>query len=1046
MNAIISAAFSRARTTVLILLFIIIAGASAYMTIPKESDPDVKIPIIIVSVGYEGISPEDGERLLVKPLEKALRGLDGLKEMDAVAAVGNASVTLTFEAGFDAEKALRKVRQKVDDARPDMPSESDEPVVQEINVALFPVITVSLSGQVDVMTLRKTARNLKDRIEAVAGVLEVDIGGDREEMVEILVDPLLLETHGISFGEVVQLVSRNNTLVPAGAIDTGLGRMTIKAPGVVEGIADLLSMPVKVAGDTVITFDQLATVRRTLKDPEGFARMDGRPTLTLEVKKRVGANILDMVAAVKETVKKTQENWTVPITVGYSNDQSRQIGDMLGDLENNVLAAIALVMMVVVGALGVRSALLVGLAIPGAFLAAIMALDLMGVTMNIVVLFSLILVVGMLVDGAIVVVEQAEQRKQKGEAGMAAFQHAAKRMAWPVIASTVTTLAVFMPLMFWPGVIGQFMKYLPLTVLLALSASLLMALVFMPVLGGLSSGRAMPEQTQKVGMWSQLYGKVLGYLLHHPTKVFMVALALMMGSFMLYAEKGRGVEFFPDVEPDLAQIVIHGRGDLSVHEKDRVVQAVEAQLLGHSELKVVYGRSFARGGGAGRSEDTIGVIQLEFVDWHQRRPANRILDELREQLASVAGVTIEVRKQENGPGGGKPVQLKVVAADGALPDDAVANIRHEMARLGGFVDLEDDRAPAGVEWRVLVDRAEAARFGADVVTVGSAVQLVTSGVLVGTYRPDDADDEVDIRLRFPENSRHLDRLHALRTPTPRGMIPMSNFVRVEPAPKVDAIKRSDGNRVVTISADVADGLLVDDQVTQLKAVVADLSLGRGVEVTFKGEDEDQRETVAFLGKAFTVAIFLMMLALVTQFNNIFQAMIVLSAIIFSTAGVLLGLLVSHQPFGIVMGGIGVIALAGIVVNNNIVLIDCYNELRGQGLDAYQAAKQAGEQRLRPVLLTAVTTILGLMPMALGVNLDLMGREILIGSPSTQWWTQLSTSIAGGLAFATPLTLILTPCLLVGWAVLGGKLLSLKARIRPAQKIQPVVDEPVEATV
>nr|CRH06456.1 Putative acriflavin resistance protein [Candidatus Magnetococcus massalia] len=1026
MNRLISAAFSHARTTLLLLLFILLTGGIAYHTIPKESDPDVQIPVITVSVGYEGISPEDGERLLIKPLEKNLRGLDGLKELDAVAAVGNASVTLTFEAGFDAEKALRKVRQKVDDARSDMPEEADEPVVQEINVALFPVITVSLSGQVDVMSLRRVARSLKDRIEALPGVLEVDIGGEREEMVEILVDPLNLETHGIGFNEVAQLVARNNSLIPAGAIDTGKGRMSIKAPGVVEGVEDLLNMPIKVEGDTVITFDQIATVRRTLKDPEGFARMNGRPTLTLEVKKRLGANILEMVAAVKKSVAEAQSSWSLPIKVGFSNDQSTQIRDMLGDLENSVLSAIVLVMIVVVGALGIRSALLVGMAIPGAFLTAILILDLLGVTMNIVVLFSLILVVGMLVDGAIVVVEQADQLRRRGHDGLSAFRRASQRMAWPVIASTITTLAVFMPLLFWPGVIGQFMKYLPLTVLFALSASLLMALLFMPVLGGISLGRnhstakmaGDASNTHKPGLWTPRYAKLLGFLLHHPTKVFIVAIGLMVGAFALYGAKGNGVEFFPDVEPDYAQIIIHSRGDLSIHEKDAIVHRVEQQLLGHSELKEVYGRSFARGGGTGRSEDTIGVIQLAFKDWHERRRASAILDEIRDQLKGIAGVTIEVRKQENGPSGGKPVMLKITAADGASPEPTVNRLLKHMATMGTFVDLEDDRSPAGVEWRVLVDRAEAARFGADVVTVGSAVQLVTSGVLVGTYRPDDADDEVDIRLRFPENARHLDRLNALRTPTARGMVPMSNFVRVEPAPKVDAIKRSDGNRVVTISADVRDGLLVDDQVTQLRATVDKMELARGVEVLFKGEDEDQRETAAFLVNAFSVALFLMLVALVTQFNSLYQAGIVLSAIIFSTAGVLLGLLVSGEPFGIVMGGIGVIALAGIVVNNNIVLIDCYNELRREGVPALEAALAAGEQRLRPVLLTAATTILGLMPMAMGVNLDLMGREILIGAPSTQWWTQLSTSIAGGLAFATPLTLLLTPCLLVGGAKLA----------------------------
>ncbi|MBF0188884.1 MAG: efflux RND transporter permease subunit, partial [Magnetococcales bacterium] len=742
-----------------------------------------------------------------------------------------------------------------------------------------------------------------------------------------------------------------------------------------------------------------------------------------------GANILDMVAAVKETVNQTRASWSVPVTVGFTNDQSTKIGSMLGDLENNVLAAIVLVMIVIVGALGLRSSLLVGAAIPGAFLATIMALDMMGITLNIVVLFSLILVVGMLVDGAIVVSELADRTVKQGRSGKEAFRHASKRMAWPVIASTATTLAVFLPLLFWPGVVGQFMKYLPLTVLLALSASLMMALIFMPVLGGVTSTTKPRKDSAHDSDRPGLYGRLLGTLLKHPGKVLIAAIAVMVGSFQLYGALGKGVEFFPDVEPDFAQIIVHGRGDMSVHEKDAIVRQIEERLHGRPELKVIYGRSFARSSGPGQAEDTIGVIQLEFTDWHERRPASAILDELRNQLQDIYGVTLEVRKQENGPGGGKPIQVRIITDDGVEPGPSVSAIRREMVAMGGFVDMDDDRSPEGVEWRVLVNRTEAARFGADVATVGSAVQLVTKGVRMGSYRPDDADDEVELRLRFPENARNLDRLHSLRTPTNRGMIPITNFVRVEPAQKIGTIKRADGSKVITLSADVAEGVLADKQVSALKKIIKEMTLEKGVRIEFKGEDEDQRETMTFLANAFMVAIFLMALALVTQFNSLYQASIVLSAIVFSTAGVLLGLLVLSEPFGIVMCGIGVIALAGIVVNNNIVLIDCYNEMRTKGMTPFEAAKAAGEQRLRPVLLTAVTTILGLIPMALGLNLDLLGREILFNAPSTQWWTQLSTSIAGGLAFATPLTLLLTPCLLVGGANLGG----FVSRINPLRR-------------
>lgn len=1011
MNTLIELAFSRSRTVILTLLFILVTGVLAYNSIPKESEPDITVPVIYVSMTHDGISPEDAERLLVRPMEKELQSIEGLKEMKSTASEGHASVQLEFNAGFDSDQALQDVREKIDRAKVKLPEATDEPEVIEINVALFPVLTVSLSGPLSERSLVAIARDLKEQIETLSGVLEVDIGGDREAVLEIIVDPAVMETYEVQYDELFNLVSNNNKLVAAGAMDTGAGRLVLNVPGVIEKLDDVLQMPVKVDGSQVVTFGEVAMLRRSFKDPESFARVDGQAAVTLEVKKRVGANIIDTIAQVRSIVEKEKLHWPTALNVAYMQDKSTEIRDMLSDLQNNILSAIILVMIIIIAALGPRSAILVGLVIPSSFLATILILDSIGFTLNIVVLFSLILVVGMLVDGAIVVIELADRRMGEDLTPVQAFSSAAKRMAWPITASTLTTLAVFLPLLFWPGMVGQFMKYLPITVIIALTTSLLMALVFIPVVGSSIATQSVHNTPSSEGKITQVYIRLLKKLLNNPGKTLAAAIMAIVSAYVLYGQFGQGIEFFPEVEPEFAQIQIHARGDLSIHEKDSIVAQVEQRVLNMPELEFVYARSFNQVSGQNMSEDVIGVIQLEFMHWSSRRSADEILDEMRQKTADIAGIKIEFRKAENGPSEGKPIQIDASARDFERVFPVIKSIRELMKQQGGYIDVEDNRPLPGIEWRLEVNRELAARYGADIAMLGNAVQMITNGIKVTEYRPDDSDDEVDVRIRFPYDERNLAQLNQLRIATAKGMVPMSNFAAIVPASKSGTLNRVDGYRVITIKADVDDAL-ADNQLKELQSIIEKANLDPQVSIKFKGEDEDQKEAMSFLISAFISAIFLMALILVTQFNSIYQALLVLSAIVFSTGGVLLGLLITGQPFGIVMVGLGIIALAGIVVNNNIVLIDTYNKLRQTGKDAVTAALETGKIRLRPVFLTAITTVLGLMPMVLAMNIDLINRTVSFGAPSTQWWTQLASAIAGGLSFATILTLVLTPCLLV----------------------------------
>ncbi len=1020
MGSLIRAFVQRSRATLMVLLFLWIGGISAFFAIPKESNPDITIPIIYVSVSHEGIAPEDSERLLIRPLEQELRALEGLKEMRSVAAEGYGSVVLEFQAGFDPDQALTDVREKVDNVKTKLPVDSDEPQVREINVSQFPVLNMSLSGPFSEDQLIRIARMLKRYVEGIPEVLAVEIGGDRDDLLELVAEPQVLERYGIDYAQLFSLIHNNHRLVAAGNIDTGAGRMVVKVPGLLENLVDLLTMPVKYQDGQVITFGHIATVQRTFKDPQGFARVDGKPAVVLEISKRSGANIIETIEKVKYVTGQVQTQWPDSLKVTYITDESIDIRNMLSDLLNNVLFAVILVMIVVITAMGLRPALLVGFTIPGAFLTGLLVLQAIGFTMNIVVLFSLILVAGMLVDGAIVVSELADRHMREGIPRKEAYSRAAHRMSWPVIASTATTLAVFLPLLVWPGIVGEFMKFLPATVIICLLASLMMALIFLPVLGSKLGGLAASNaQEGKVSRIGHAYGVMLARLLKSPGKTLVMFFAVLSLVYVAYGRFNHGIEFFPEVEPNSAQVLVHAQGDYSVFEKDQILALVEQRLAGMPEVRALYARSFAHPD-SNLSEDVIGQLSFQFTDWEQRRPANAILADMRERTANIP-LNLEFRKQEGGPSQGKPIKVRVSGQVGKIAP-AVEELRRRMQSIEGFVDISDNRPLPGIEWRIQVNREEAARYGVDVATVGNVVQLVTSGLKLADYRPDDVEEEVDIRLRMPLEKRNLDALSQQTLSTSAGPIPVANFTRLEPAQKTGTLHRVDAERTLTVEADVLPGFQADERLTLLKADLEKSPLP-DVTISYAGEDEDQRETMLFLIKAFIVAVMLMALILVIQFNSIYQALIVLSAIVFSTAGVLLGLMITGRPFGIVMVGLGLIALAGIVVNNNIILIDTYNRIRQGGAPPYEAALETGKLRLRPVLLTAITTVLGLMPMVLGVNVDLITPKLGLGAPSTQWWTELSSAIAGGLTFATFLTLLITPCLLV----LGDKLLNPRSR-------------------
>ena len=841
---LVETAIRNTRLTLSILAFLMVAGTLAYLSIPKEAEPDVKIPIIYVSLGYQGISPEDSERLLLRPMETRLKTITGIKQMTATAYQGGGNVLLEFQAGANLDKALTDVRNKVSDAKRDLPQGADEPSVNEVNISEFPVLVVTLSGELPERVLTRAARELRDRIEEVPGVLDAALQGVREDLVEVVIDPAKLSSYHLRPDILIAGVNANNQLVAAGVLEGASGRYAIKVPSLIETLEDVANLPIVSDGTAVVRARDLATIRSARKDPETITRLNGKPAVAIEVSKRAGSNLIETVDRVKVITEKFAELLPKGVHVNFSQDKSTNIRQLLSDLENSVLTAVILVFIVILYALSGRASILIGLAIPASFLMGILGLSLAGMTVNIVVLFSLILAVGMLVDDAIIVTEFAERRMSEGMEKRQAFALASHRMTGPVVAATLTRVAAFSPLLFWPGMVGEFMKYMPITLIATLSASMLYALIFTPVLGAMIA-RPMKEEKAKK---DSLYMRLVGQAIRHPWTVVAITIGLLVAVPAGYVKYGNGVEFFPKVEPDYGLLYVHARGNLSIEEKDNLVRQAENRILGWPGIKTVYTRSGkASGPGAAVAADVVGVIQYEFVDWRERKSANAILDQLREEMKGIPGADIEVSVPQAGPPTGKAIQIRLSAA---IPDglnDAARAVAAEIAKIPDVIDVADGLPPPGIDWELQVDLTAAARYGISSGAVGAVVQLVTNGLKLSDYRPAGSDTSVDIRLRLPPDQRTISALDQLRIETPAGAIPISNLVKRKPAATVGTLTRINSQRTVTVQAGIREGVQaapIRDAI--IKGLAASGLEEAGIRFSMAGEDEEQKAAGAFL--------------------------------------------------------------------------------------------------------------------------------------------------------------------------------------------------------
>ncbi|MFH2059204.1 MAG: efflux RND transporter permease subunit [Pseudomonadota bacterium] len=1060
---IISDTAIKNRTSVLVLAVIILGiGLYSYISLPRESDPDITIPFVFVQTDYKGVSASDIETGITLKIEKKLKGLDQVKNISSVSSQGLSQINVEFLPGTDIEEVLTKVKDKVDEAKNDLPSDlENDPSVYEFNLSEMPIVVYSLAGKTSPGVLKKIADALKDEIEAVPGVLEVEITGGQDREIRIEVDPDKLAYFRIPILSLEQSIASENQNTSGGAITLGDGRYQLKVPGEFETPQEILSLVVATHNGNPIYLKDVATVIDGVKEATSYSRLNGVDSVNLSVKKRVGENIIFISDRVDSIVKEAQKHFPKNTTITKLMNKAKDIRMMVADLENNILSGLLLVVAVLFFALGFRNALLVGLAIPFSMFLSFTVLQALGYTLNMVVLFSLTLALGMLVDNAIVIIENIFRYIQQGVPRVEAAMKATSEVAWPVIGSTLTTLAAFFPMIFWPGIMGEFMKYLPITLIITLSSSLFVAMVINPALSAffMKSAKAsdapalsadqIEEQGEKPieikGFILSGYAKILNTALNHKITVLVGAfgiLILLIQVWFLRVGVETPVELFPPIDPGSTYINIDPPEGADLDYIDRIIKKIEVAITGHpsqeyktaiqmqahetkggksfmapsdiNNIEHIYTKAIQNAGSSVFDSNLPNHIGIQFLSFEDRKSSTKDdLETLRQRVQKIAGVNITVDELQEGPHTGPPINIEISGQNFDTLSQLAEKIKKAVQSIPHVKDVRDDYQGSLPSVQVIIDRQKTALFGMTTSAIGNALKTAYNGLDVSTFY--DGDDDFDIVVTLARSDRNVaDVLQKLMIPTPSDqVVPLTTLAKIEYKGTIGDIIRKNHRRVVTVKANV-DSKKTTGTVARMKAeeLLKNLELPPGYQITFTGENEDQKESEEFLTKAFIIALFLIFLILVTLFNSVVQPAIILTSVILSLGGAFWGLTVIKSPFGIIMTGVGIISLAGVVVNNAIVLIDYTNKLRKSGMHLRDAVISAGATRLRPVILTAITTILGLLPMVTGISYDFHVMAFSLASESSQWWRSMAIVVIFGLALATILTLVVVPTLYV----------------------------------
>lgn len=1023
---ITKAAIKWKQAVFLLMMVFIIFGSSAYISLPREADPDVPIPYIFITTIYSGVSPTDMESLVTFKIENKLRGIEGVKEIISYSAESVSNISIEFYPDVDTDMALQRVRDKVDLSMSELPDDlTEEPVITEISMSDFPVFVVAISGDVPEHDLKKIADEMQDRFESVKGVLEVNLSGTRDREILVVFDYERLQTYSLTMNDLADAVKGEHINIPGGSLDIGKGKYLVRIPGEYTDIKEMEDIVVTVKDGIPVYLRDVAQVLDSFEDKDSYASLNGIPAISVSIKKRVGANILDMADDIKKVIKEAEEEYPPAVKFTLTTDMSKDIKSMVDELENSLITGFILVFLVLFLFLGKLNSLFAAVIIPFSMLISFIIIQAMGITLNMMVLFSLIMALGMLVDNAIVIVENIYRHMQEGKSRVEAAYAASEEIGWPIVASTLTTVFAFLPMVFWPGTIGEFMKFLPLTLIITLSSSLFVALIFNPVICS-SFMKVKPhhkseDEELKFGRFMQLYMKTVNFALDHRFLALAVTMFLVILPMFLFSARGLGVEFFPESDPERVFIRANAPEGTNAATTNEFVEKFRQATLDEKDIKLTLGEvggAAADYSDAGGTSTHRGRLTIEFLDFEDRsEPSPVTINRIRERLNFFPGAEVVWEKEEMGPPTGDAVSIEISGKDVDVLGDLAAQVKKIVENIPGLVDLKDDYVKSKPEIRINVDREKAALLGLNTSTIASAVRGSVYGIEVGKYR--EGDDEYDIKVRLPDEKRKsIDDIKNLMINTPTGQyVPISSVADVTLSAGFGTITRIDFKRVVNVTAN-AEGRSSVEVMKDVAEKLKDFELPPGYMISYTGETEDQQEASSFLGKALVVALFLILIVLLIEFNSFSQTFIILFTIILSIGGIFWGLTITNTNFGIIMTGIGAISLAGIVINNGIVLIDYTNQLRREGMKMRDAIIRAGAVRFRPVMLTAWTTVLGMVPMATGYGFDFKNFKFVTGAEMSQWWSPMANAVIFGLGFSTMLTLIVVPVL---YSFTGGGL-------------------------
>ena len=1015
-------------TPVFVLMgIIVVLGLSSYQGMPRESFPDIEIPYVLVNTVYVGVSSGDIETLVTQPLETELLRLRDTREVRSTSMDNVSVIVVEFDPKVPMDVALQRTRDRVEAARPNLPTEADDPDVVEISLEDMPVLLVNISGEVGIARLQLLAEQLQDRIERIPGVLEARIRGGVERIIAIEADAQLLDTYGISFNELMDAVQSENVNIPGGTLDIGALRYTIRTPGELEDWTELEDLVVRnIEGETILVRD-VARVLDTFRDRDTISRLNGVESVTVDVSRRAGANILNVTDDIKSLVADIQAQYGETVTFTLLSDTSDMVRSQVAELENNILSGLFLVAALLLFFMGgLRNALFVAVAVPMSMLLSFSILAMMGITLNMVTLFSLVLALGLLVDNGIVVVENIYRNAVRGIPLEEAALQGVEQVGWPVIASTATTIAAFAPMLFWPGLMGRFMYFLPLTVIVVLCSSLFVALVILPVV--CSRFMTVPRRDTEAAVEDDLaalpgnllykaYGGTLRLALRFRPLVLLATLGLFFGTLALFGQHNAGVVFMPDTTPETFVVNVALPDGYNLETSNDVLARIEAIL--EDEPDVV---NWVADVGAGLAGDMFGgggntphksriTVDLRKVE-EQGEDPRLLMSRIRAVLARLPAVEGEVVPQAMGPPVGDPIHLQIRGPRYEELGHIAERLRSALATLDGIVDLRDDFETGRSDITIRVDRRRASQVGARTSDIAFTVRAAMNGVEVSSYR--DAGEEYDIVLRLAPSFRQgVEDVSNLFLTTRTGQrVRLSEIADIRLTPGTGAITRVDGAPVVTVTGDLDVGWNANERQARVRMLLETFDLPVDVAISFGGESRDQEEAAAFLGSALLVALLLIVLILITQFNSVAQPLIIMVSVILSVVGILWQLMLMAEPFVVIMTGMAIISLAGVVVNNSIVLTEFTNQYRDQGYAAADAAYRAGMVRLRPVLLTAFTTSSSLVPTVLGYNLNVQSFALEAGGTSVEFWGPMARAIVVGLIFAAFMTLIVVPTLYV----------------------------------